>query len=558
MGIYDNQSLYSSLKELSVIESSKLDSAYKESVTQKIDFYDELIDRDLISDENLGKVIADLFKVPYVNLSKEHIEENILKIIPEVIARKQRIICFGLGKDGIKVAADYPINREIIGFISKKTGEKVNVYFATKKDINEAFSLYRKNLQASFDELLTKQILAASESKASELPIARLSDLLIEYAYSNRASDIHIEPEKKASVVRFRIDGVLHEVLRFPKNIHDQLVTKIKVSSKLRTDEHLAAQDGKMQLTLPNEDLDIRVSIVPIVNGEKVVMRLLSSRSRQYSLEDLGMRESDLLKVKDGFNKPYGMFLSTGPTGCGKTTTIYTILKILNVRSVNIASIEDPVEYDIEGVNQIQVNSKTNLTFANGLRAILRQDPNVIFVGEIRDSETADIAVNSALTGHLVLSTLHTNDAATTLPRLIDMGVEPFLVASTVNVIVGQRLVRKICEKCRKSQSITATELKKFFPADLLKKHTKNREARIYAGKGCSVCNMTGYNGRIGIFEVLSVTQAIRDLITSKADSDKLRDCAIKEGMSTLIEDGLVKVLEGQTTIDEIIRVTKE
>ena len=347
--------------------------------------------------------------------------------------------------------------------------------------------------------------------------------------------------------------------MRLPIALHNQVVTRIKVAAKLRTDEHLSAQDGKMQVELSTEELDIRVSIVPVIYGEKVVTRLLSSRSRQFGLTDLGMSEGDLAKVRKGFLKPYGMVLSTGPTGSGKTTSIYSILKILNTKEVNIATIEDPVEYDIEGVNQIQVNPKTNLTFSSGLRAILRQDPNIIFVGEIRDEETADIAVNSAMTGHLVLSTLHTKDAGSSLPRLMDMGIEHFLVASTINVIIGQRLVRRICLKCRVSIDVPVASISENLPRDLVFKYFKGKKSiRIYKGKGCPVCHSTGHTGRIGIFEVLVLTSEIRELIMAKADADRIKQQAIKDGMMTMLEDGIRKVQKGVTTIEEILRATKE
>jgi type II secretory ATPase GspE/PulE/Tfp pilus assembly ATPase PilB-like protein len=313
-----------------------------------------------------------------------------------------------------------------------------------------------------------------------------------------------------------------------------------------------------MRISLEEEDIDIRVSILPVTEGEKAVLRLLSSKFRKFSLVDLGMNEKDLKKVQDAYSRSYGMILSTGPTGSGKTTSIYAILKLLNTREKNITTIEDPAEYRIKGVNQINVNVKTNLTFANGLRSILRQDPNIIFVGEIRDSETAGIAVNASLTGHLVLSTLHTNDAATALPRLIDMNVEPFLVASTVNVIIAQRLVRKICEICKNTRNITPEELLKNLPPEIINKYIEKKTTiTIYQGAGCKICHMTGYSGRIGVFEVLEITKAIRDLITKRQDADVILQKAIQEGMTTMLDDGLEKVFQGLTTIEEVLRVTK-
>jgi type II secretory ATPase GspE/PulE/Tfp pilus assembly ATPase PilB-like protein len=441
--------------------------------------------------------------------------------------------------------------------LTKKSRQKIIPYLATEREVENTLQFYRKNMQQLFNELLKQE--ASDESIALEnAPIAKIVDLLITYAYRDKASDIHIEPEEKDFLVRFRIDGILHDVLFLNKSLHERILSRIKVLSRLRTDEHLSAQDGKMRLKIDDEDLDLRVSIIPIVDGEKAVLRLLASHFRQFTLVDLGMRESDLKIVNAAINKSYGMILSTGPTGSGKTTSIYAILKVLNTREKNVTTIEDPVEYRMSGVNQIQVNPKTNLTFASGLRSILRQDPNVIFVGEIRDSETAGIAVNAALTGHLVVSTLHTNDAATALPRLIDMKVEPFLVASTVNVIIAQRLVRKICDSCRAQSTISRTDLLKNFSTEIVVKHFKEAQSvNIYSGSGCKVCRFTGYMGRIGVFEVLEMSEKMRKLITDKNDSDVIQKQAVLQGMTTMLDDGLDKVIRGLTTIEEVLRVTR-
>lgn len=520
---------------------------------------DALVERDVISDENLGLLIADYLKFPFVVLTKKNIPSEVFHIIPEKLARKQKIIPFEQGTNGVKLAMADPSNKEVQETISKKIGMPVIPYLATEQDIYNTLRIYRKNLQASFDAMLKKELGAGIDILASRnIPIAKLVDLLINYAYQDKASDIHIEPEEKYSLVRLRIDGILQDVLFLPKNLHDQIVTRIKILSRLRTDEHQSPQDGKMRIVLDKEEIDVRVSILPIADGEKVVLRLLTSRFGKFSLVDLGMNESDLQKVNNAYGKSYGMILSTGPTGSGKTTSIYAILKILNTREKNITTIEDPVEYRIKGVNQINVNPKTNLTFAIGLRSILRQDPNIIFVGEIRDSDTASIAVNASLTGHLVLSTLHTNDAATALPRLIDMNVEPFLVASTVNIIVAQRLVRKICEICKATRTITEEELIKNFSKEIVKKHFGNRqEFTVYQGNGCKVCHATGYAGRIGVFEVLEVSRSIRELIVRRNDSDVIAAKAIAEGMATMLDDGLDKVVKSLTTIEEVLRVTR-
>jgi len=397
---------------------------------------------------------------------------------------------------------------------------------------------------------------AASEAK--EELVVKVVDLIMNYAYQNNASDVHVEPWEKGVLVRYRIDGLLHDVVTLPRELLDGIVTRIKILAKLRTDEHFAAQDGKFQEIVNDERVDVRVSILPVVDGEKVVMRLLTEKGKRFSLADLGMSEKDMKKLSKYYKKSYGMILATGPTGSGKTTTMYAILKLLNTEDVNIATIEDPIEYAIERVNQIQVNPKTGLTFASGLRSIVRQDPDVIMVGEIRDDETAGIAVNAAMTGHLVLSTLHTNDAATTLPRFRDMKVEPFLIASSICVIIAQRLVRRICGRCIVSQEFSRGELEAKLPPEVVKEFffKKGKVASGWKGKGCAACNHTGYHGRVGIFEILEVNDRIREQIMAGANANQLAAEARKAGMSTMFDDGIRKVLVGQTTIDEVIRAT--
>ena len=554
----DDKILYNTLQELKIIPADTLTKLYKESVKAKVSFSTLLLKKELITDENLGQIIADLMGTPFVSLSKTAIPNRILSIVPEEVAKKEFVIIFDQDKDGFKLATPNPENKEMFEMLSRKTGHKINVYYATQKDLEDTLNLYKKDLQRTFNQLIREGFLRGDSKEDDSAPITKILDLLLESAFDDKASDIHIEPEEDKSVVRFRIDGVLHDVLNINRDLHDQIISRIKVLSRLRTDEHLSAQDGKMRFETPRENLDIRVSIVPIVNGEKSVLRLLSSTSRQFSLIELGISGKDLEKVKRGFLKPYGMILATGPTGSGKTTSIYAILKILNTREKNIATIEDPVEYDIDGVNQIQVNAKTNLTFAEGLKSILRQDPDIIFVGEIRDEDTADIAINSAMTGHLVLSTLHTNDAATSLPRLIDMKIEPFLVASTVNIIIAQRLVRRICNRCRVSYIEDREKLASLFDKVTIdKSFSPTGEIRLYHGKGCLVCHHTGYVGRVGIFEVLEVNEEIRKLIDQKVDSDVIKGQAIKEGMITMLEDGLNKVKQGITTLEEVLRATR-
>ncbi len=527
------------------------------ATNSRISLQEAAIEKDAITDEALGHLIADSLRVPFVTLKTMTVPEDVFRIVPERIARKYKVVAFEKGADGIKLAVSDPTLKLIQERIASKTGQKVSTYYATERDVEDKLQLYRKDLQQKFDELLQEEI-SNTTNLADEAPIEKIVDMLITYAYRDKASDIHIEPEEKDSLVRFRIDGILHDVLVLDKKLHDRVTTRIKVLSRLRTDEHMSSQDGKMRMLVDDENLDLRISIIPLTEGEKVVLRLLSSHFQQFSLLDLGMNQTDLQKVNAAMNKSYGMILSTGPTGSGKTTSIYSILKILNTREKNITTIEDPVEYRMQGVNQIQVNAKTSLTFAAGLRSILRQDPNIIFVGEIRDSETAGIAVNAALTGHLVVSTLHTNDAATALPRLVDMKVEPFLVASTVNVIIAQRLVRKICEACKTKIVVKRSEVISNLPEDIVNKHfDKKADITLYHGKGCKICHFTGYSGRIGIFEILEMTENIRKLITEKNDSDMIVKKAVEEGMATMLDDGLAKVQQGQTTLEEVLRVTK-
>lgn len=557
MLISDDQ-LKSLLLNAKIADEAKLVSVAEFANASGVTLAEAVIEKDLISDENLGILIADFLKRPFVVLSKLSIPEAVFNTIPEKFARKHKVVPFARDAQGIKVAMADPMNKEVMEMIWRKTGQQVIPHLATERDIYNTLSIYRKDLQKTFNAMMEGHLVNKELQTYANVPIAKIVEMIINYAYQDKASDIHIEPQEKESLVRFRIDGMLHDVLLMPKSLHDQLITRLKVISRLRTDEHLAPQDGKLRIHLAEEDLDIRLSILPIVEGEKAVMRLLASRFRLFSLLDLGMNDKDLEKVSKAVARSYGMILSTGPTGSGKTTSIYAILKILNSRSKNITTIEDPVEYRIKGVNQIQVNPKTNLTFANGLRSILRQDPNVVFVGEIRDNETAGIAVNAALTGHLVVSTLHTNDAATALPRLIDMDVEPFLVASTVNIIIAQRLMRKICEMCKASIPISREELAKNLSEEAIKKYFKEGDqVQIYQGKGCKICHGTGYKGRVGAFEVLEVTKDIRKLITAREDADAVLQRAVEEGMTTMLDDGLQKVVKGVTTIEEVLRVTK-
>ncbi len=427
----------------------------------------------------------------------------------------------------------------------KRFNGTVNFVYAPGNIIEALYVHYRKPLATRFQAIINQQ-----KKVAPEIITEIFND-----AIELRASDIHFEPQEGMVLVRFRVDGVMHEAGRLPKEYYEGVVNRIKIESNMQIDEHYAAQDGAIRYkTKAGNSMDMRVSIVPVVDGEKIVIRLLSEYVRTLTLQDLGFSEEYRKILELAAHKPFGMILTTGPTGAGKSTTLYALLKMRNKPDVNISTIEDPVEYKIPGINHIQVNPETELTFAKGLRALVRQDPNIILVGEIRDGETASIAVNAALTGHLLFSTLHANDAPTAIPRLLDMGVEPFLLASTLEVVIGQRLVRRICPSCRYSYALSLPEAQKLFPgAD--KYFVSKDDIRLYRGKGCEACGNTGYRGRVGIYELFVITPAIQDLIVKRASTNDLIQAGKKDGLKLLFDDGFQKVQAGQTTIDELLRV---
>lgn len=552
--LISDENLKKLVKTRQLLSNKQLEVAVEQTRTNQDSLLNTLISTDLISEEELYREIAKEKHLPFVRLNRNQLDGDLLRIIPEKIAKKHKVVAFKKDENGIGLALVDPEVGELVEMIQKKTSRSVKKYLTTSTDIKKSLLLYRKSLNSAIELILSGK----STLPLENAPIGKVVDLLIEYAYQDRASDIHIEPGENSCLIRFRIDGLLHDAVTLPKDLNDRIVSRIKILSKLRTDEHLTPQDGKFRFPLEEENLDIRVSIVPVVDGEKIVLRLLTSRAREYTLNSLGLSGEDLKKVTRSLDKPYGLILSTGPTGSGKTTTIYALIKLLNNREGNITTIEDPIEYRIKGVNQIQVNPKANLTFANGLSSILRQDPNIIFVGEIRDSQTADITVNAGLTGHLVFSTVHTNTAVGALPRLMEMGIEPFLLASTVNIIIAQRLMRKICEECKSSYVISRQELSKSLTVAAIRKTIGSQnKIKLYRGDGCPVCHQTGYVGRIGVFEVLPLNKHLRQLIIAKADTDKIEEVAQKEGMVTMFEDGFKKTIAGITTIEELLRVTK-
>lgn len=578
----ENDQLKSFIQDAGVVDQNKLEEAFSEAQTKKIKLGELLLEKKLIDDEQLRKLYAYILGIPFFDLKKETVPHDILQIVPEPIAKKYKVVAFGRDGNTLKVAMLNPEDIQTIDFIRKKTGLKIITCLTTEESIELVLRQYSKSLKAEFGDIISKNSEEVSGSNSKEdlekiaqgLPIIRIVDTLIKHAILQSASDIHIEPDEKELRVRYRIDGILHEAMVLPRQVAEGIIARIKVLSSLKLDEHRVPQDGRFKIEKEGKKMSFRVSILPIFDGEKIVMRLLDESSKGMTLEGMGMVGKDLEIIHREIKRPNGMILVTGPTGSGKTTTLYTIMDILNIPGVNISTVEDPVEYRMPRINQTQIYPKVGLTFASGLRALLRQDPDIIMVGEIRDNETMEMAINAAMTGHLVLSTLHTNSAAGTLPRLLDMGAEPFLVASTANVIIAQRLVRKLCLDCRKEYKMNEKELKNFYEnydmdailkvvlknKDLekgLKSKSKWEEIKLFKSQGCDQCH-GGYRGRLGIFEVLEIDEDIKKMISQKATSEEIERKAREKGMSTMVEDGFIKAVQGITSLEEILRVTKE
>jgi type IV pilus assembly protein PilB len=562
------------LKEIlvgqNIVPAEKFDEAFGEASRMGQDVGDVLVSKGFLTYDYLYSLFSTYLGVEKANLNTRGIDRNVISLIDEKFSRERRVIVFSQDADGtLNVAMEDPTDLPTVEFLEKKLGRKIRPYLATPDDLSRGFSLYGRTLTEDFRKLIEDSVKKSLEQKvsqteemeaATQIPIVDLVNNMMSYAASLNASDVHMEVFEDSILIRFRIDGILHEIMRIPKEVHAAIIARIKLLAALKVDEHQKPQDGRFRYAAGPTVLDVRVSVIPTLYGEKIVMRLLPATQRPLSLAELGLLEDTAKIIEDNIRKSYGMILVTGPTGSGKTTTLYAVLNLLNRSEVNIVTVEDPIEYNIKYINQIQINPLAGITFASGLRSILRQDPNIIMVGEIRDEETAEIAVNAALTGHLLLSSLHTNDAITAIPRLIDMKVAPFLVAAVVNVIIAQRLVRKICLDCIESYTPTAD-----FSASLLIqiKDLKLPEANLprvlYRGKGCKVCGGTGYRGRMGIYEAFQVSEDIRKVIVDPAFSlDMLLMVARKEGMVTMFEDGLRKASLGMTTIEEILRVIRE
>lgn len=589
-----DETLTKLLTDNHLVTSEQLASLQEEAKHFSRSLQEIALSSKVISEQDLTKLFARYADIPYIELVPHDIPSDVLNRIPERIARQYNAIIFKVDDDGlVHLAMDDPDDIQATNFIEKEVGPNIKLYIAPRGNILECLENYRGDVNKELNDVIDVQrednaeVQTVSEKDVAEdSPIAQTVNLLLEYAIRSQASDIHIEPREDFVQVRYRVDGILKEVNQLPKSVQNALVSRIKILSNLKIDERRVPQDGRFKIKIAGKQYALRVSTLPVADGEKVVMRILDESNQAVTLQMLGYWGYSLQVVSEAITEPDGMVLITGPTGSGKSTSLFSVLTILNKPEVNISTIEDPVEYKIPGVNQTQTNAKAGMTFANGLRALLRQDPNIIMVGEIRDGETADLGVQAALTGHLVFSTLHTNDAATCLPRLLDMGIEPFLIASTVKAVVGQRLVRRLCTTCRQRYTPEQAEVAEMIKMFNLRDNQTfanihNLEKQAFGQKvggdtpmgtsdttvaqlwkantaGCDDCNHTGYKGRVGIYETLNVTVPIQRMITASGTSEQIKSEAITEGMLTMQTDGLIKTLRGVTTLDEVIRVTKD
>lgn len=578
---YKTVSFENFLLEKQFVTKENLVKARAESTTAHRNLFDYLVAEHYISEEDLTKARGLFFNLPYVDLRTKNIPKNIVELASKETVSNYKFVPFELAENVLKVALTDPTDLaalEALEFLSQKNKYRVELYITSyasfQAAIRKSGNMATEVTQA-LQEVVEKE--KAEEKKkptqpeelveqklVDEAPISKIVDVIIRHAIEARASDIHIEPSEEDLRVRYRIDGVLHSSLILPKSVHPAIISRVKILSNLKIDEQRLPQDGRFHISLDGKPIDFRVSTFPTVVGEKVVLRILDKSTGAPTLEELGISGRRLDAVKEAMSKPHGMFLITGPTGSGKSTTLYSILSILNKPGVNIVTLEDPVEYFIEGVNQAQIRPEIGLTFASGLRSILRQDPNIIMVGEIRDRETAELAVNSALTGHLVFSTLHTNSAIGAIPRLVDMGIEPFLITASLNLLAAQRLVRKICDKCKTQtkpteaiEKIIREEMETVDKSELEGIDMKN--LKVWVGRGCPVCGNTGFKGRVGIYETLPITKGIQDLINNRQPAIKVEEYAIKEEKLILMkQDGVLKALRGITTVEEVVRATKD
>lgn len=556
-----------------VIKDQDWTDAEKRAQRRRRGVEEILIERGFFNEKYLYEIVGDSLKVPFVNLRKRKLDPAALAEIDPQLSQTTEAIPFAIEGKNLKVAFVDPRNKENLQSIQQATGKTVIPFMTSHKNFRFASRLYQRNIEEEIYDIINTKIKSKDgETTETDVPIIKIVDAIMEYAMFEQSSDVHIEALPDAVVVRFRVDGDLHDVVELPATIHNALVARIKILSNLRIDEHRVPQDGRFSFKIEEEEESVRVSIIPAFYGEKVVMRLMTDEAQNMNLEEIGFSEQNAKIMKQQLEKPFGMILVVGPTGSGKTTTLYAVLNMLNTEEVNICTIEDPIEYGVHRVNQTQVNSQAGYTFASGLRSLLRQDPDVIMIGEIRDKETAQISVRAALTGHLVLSTLHTNNSAGAPPRLLDMDVEPFLVSSTLNIVIAQRLVRRICLDCIFSFKLKAEELKslaKEFDLENMLARFKSQglvdakvktfsELTFYRGKGCSRCHQSGYSKRVSVLELLQNTEAVQKCIIRNASSNEIQKVAMEEGMITIFEDGMQKALLGVTTIEEVLRIKRE
>lgn len=522
-----------------------------------------------VSEDDYVEAKAKLLNVPYVSLSTMSFSPQALSLLPRAVVDRFQLIPVHYDEKSktLSIAMSNPVDLDAIDFVRQKTGLTIKTLAASPTDVKSAIDQqYRQELVGEVGAAVreTEQYDRRTVDSTQigqiikEAPIAKIVSTILEYAVSSRSSDVHIEPQEDRLRVRYRIDGILYDKLSLPKNVQEALISRIKILSEMKIDEHRTPQDGRFNFKIGENEVDLRISVVPTVDGENIVMRLLRKSGGIPTFQELGLGGTSLKSLELAIARPHGIILVCGPTGSGKTTTLYSVLSKLNTPKVNIMSLEDPVEYQMPGVNQVQINPAVGLTFASGLRSFLRQDPNIILVGEIRDKETTDLAMQAALTGHLVFSTLHTSDAAGALPRLLDLGAESFLLVSTINAIVGQRIVRKVCEYCKVSFAPPPQELNEMKTMLGSLFTLKDAEVKVYKGKGCNECGNSGYNGRIGIFEVLAGTEKMGKLVLEHAASEVIQRQAIADGMITMMQDGYLKVLAGVTTIEEVLRVAQE
>lgn len=567
------QKILNALIDLKILTKENAEQIRTEIVQTGQSIEDYLLRKKIITEVQFTQAKAKALEVPFATLAGRGVSPEVINFIPEPVARRYTLFPFDYDQTAntLHVAMEDPFDLQIIEFLEQKTSKRIKPFMAVKNDIVNAIDeRYAQSLgaevTAALKETVAPEIRTVEAGKLGEIikeaPIAKIVSTLLEYATKNRVSDIHIEPQEGKTRVRYRIDGILHEKLALPRSVHPAVTSRIKILSDMKIDEKRVPQDGRFNFRMGNDEVDLRVSTLPTVHGEKIVMRLLRKTGGIPVLSELGLRGLALKQLEENTARPHGIILVTGPTGSGKTTTLYSLLSKLNTTKVNISTLEDPVEYQIAGINQVQINPGAGLTFANGLRSFLRQDPNIILVGEIRDSETTGLAIQAALTGHLVFSTLHTNNASGALARLIDMGAEPFLVASALNCVAGQRIIRKICHFCKEEyvpEKEIVNDIKnvlgKLFPEY---NYSKDKPVKLSRGKGCGECNSTGYQGRVGIFEVLPISERISKMVLEHASSQDVEKQAIVDGMITMKQDGYMKTIEGVSTIEEVLRVAQD